>query len=92
MEQMKNISYTLVVGNIMYVQVCTRLSITFVVIMLGRYQREPSMDHYRVANKVLRCLKGTKEYMLMYRQTDNLEVIGYSDPDFTDCVDSVNQH
>ena len=45
MEQMKNISYTLVIGNIMYVQVCTRLSITFVVSMLGRYQREPSMDH-----------------------------------------------
>lgn len=26
--------------------------------------------------------------MLMYRQTDNLEVIGYSDSDFDGCVDS----
>ena len=30
--------------------------------------------------------------MLMYRQTDNLEVIGYSDSNFADCIDSVNQH
>ena len=26
--------------------------------------------------------------MLMYRQTDKLEVIGYSDSDFASCVDS----
>jgi len=26
--------------------------------------------------------------MLMYRQTDNLDVIGYSDSDFAGCIDS----
>ena len=36
-EQMKNIPYASVVGSIMYVQVCTRLDIAFVVSMLGRY-------------------------------------------------------
>ena len=36
-EQMKNIPYALVVGNIMYVQVYTRPDIAFVS-MLGRYQ------------------------------------------------------
>ena len=42
----------------------------------------------RNAKKVMRYLQGTKDYMLMYRQTDNLDVIGYLDSDFTDCVDS----
>ncbi|XP_050888648.1 secreted RxLR effector protein 161-like [Lathyrus oleraceus] len=46
------------------------------------------MNYWKVAKKVLRYLKGTKGYMLMYRQTDNLDVIGYSDSDFADCVDS----
>ena len=32
-------------------------------------------------------LQGTKDYMLMYRQTDCLEVVGYSDSDFAGCVD-----
>ena len=44
-EQMKNIPYALVVDNIMYVQVCTRPNITFVVSMLGRYKSNLGMDH-----------------------------------------------
>ena len=66
-EQMKNIPYASVVGSIMYVQVCTRPDIDFVVSMLGRYQSNPGMDHWRATKKVLRYLQGTKEYMLMYR-------------------------
>ena len=37
---------------------------------------------------MMRYLQGIKNYMLMYRQTDSLEVIGYSDSDFVGCVDS----
>ena len=37
-EKMKNIPYAAVVGSIMYVQVCTRPDIAFVVSMLGRYR------------------------------------------------------
>ena len=36
----------------------------------------------------MRYLKGTRDYMLKYRQTKNLEVVGYSDSDFVGCVDS----
>jgi len=36
----------------------------------------------------MRYLQGTKDNVLMYRQTDNLDVIGYSDSDFAGCVDS----
>lgn len=46
------------------------------------------MDPWKAAKKVLRYLQGSKDYMLMYRRTDNLEVIGYSDSDFAGCVDS----
>ena len=77
-----------VVESFMYAQVCTRLDIAFVVGMLGRYQSNPGIDHWRVAKKVMRYLQRTKEYMLMYRQTNNLDVIGYSDSDFVGSVDS----
>ena len=46
------------------------------------------MDHWRAAKKVLRYLQGTKEYMLMYKRKDNLEIIGYSDSDFVGYVNS----
>ena len=87
-EQMKNIPYASAVGSLMYAQVCTRPDIAFAVGMLGRYQSNPGMDHWRAAKKVMRYLQGTKDYMLMYRRTDNLEVIGYSDSDYAGCIDS----
>ncbi|TQD79299.1 hypothetical protein C1H46_035136 [Malus baccata] len=36
----------------------------------------------------MRYLQGTKDYMLTYRKSNNLEVIGYSDSDFAGCIDS----
>ncbi|RVW32009.1 Retrovirus-related Pol polyprotein from transposon TNT 1-94 [Vitis vinifera] len=66
-EQMKNIPYASTIGNLMYAQVCTRLDIVFAVGMLGRYQSNPGMDHWKATKKVTRYLQGTKDYKLMYR-------------------------
>ena len=85
---MKNIPYASTIGSLMYAQVRTRLDITFIVEVLGRYQSNPGMDHLRATKKVMRYLHGTKDYMLMYRRTDSLKVIGYSDADFAGYVDS----
>ncbi|RVW60687.1 Retrovirus-related Pol polyprotein from transposon TNT 1-94 [Vitis vinifera] len=68
--------------------VCTRPDIAFAVGMLGRYQSNPGINHWKAAKKVMRYLQGTKDYKLMYRRTSNLEVVGYSDLDFAGCVDS----
>ena len=87
-EHMKNIPYASAVGSLMYAQVCTRPNIAFAVRVLGRYQSNPGLDHRRAAKKVMRYLQGTNDYMLMYRQIDSLEVIGYSDSDFASYVDS----
>jgi len=85
---MERILYASVVGSLNYVQTCTRPDITFDVGMLGRYQSNPGMDHWKAAKKVLRYLQGTKELMLTYRRSDHLEVIGYSNSDYGGCVDS----
>jgi len=85
---MKNISYASTVGSLMYAQVCTRPDIAFSVGVLGRYQSNPGIDHWKATKKVMRYLQGTKDFMLMYKRTNDLEVIGYSDSDFAGCVDS----
>ncbi|KAL0428126.1 UNVERIFIED_CONTAM: Retrovirus-related Pol polyprotein from transposon TNT 1-94 [Sesamum latifolium] len=87
-EQMKDIPYASAIGSLMYAQVCTRPDIALAVGMLGRYQSNPGLDHWRAAKKVMRYLQGTKDYMLMYRRTENLKVVGYSDSYFAGCVDS----
>ena len=87
-KQMEAIPYASAVGSLMYAQTCTRPDISFVVGVLGRYQSNPGMEHWKLAKKVMRYLKGTKDHMLMFRRTDHLEVISYSDSDFAGCPDS----
>ena len=36
----------------------------------------------------MRYLKRTKDYMLLYRRSNQLEITGYSDSDFARCQDS----
>ena len=84
---MKAVPYSLVVGSIMYSQVCTCLDIAFVVSVLGRYLSDLGQSHWKVAKKVLRYLQGTKDLMLTYRRTDTLEVVGFSDSNYASCVD-----
>ncbi|KAL5578707.1 hypothetical protein UlMin_011149 [Ulmus minor] len=84
---MEGIPYASIVGSLMYAQTCTRPDISFAVRMLGRYQSNPRLDHWKATNKVLRYLQGTKDHILTYRRFSHLEVIGYSDSDYAGCVD-----
>jgi hypothetical protein len=86
---MKAIPYASVVGSLIYAQVCTRPNLAFVTGMLGRYQKNPGKPHEDGAKKALRYLQGTKCLMLMYEKSDApLEIVGYSDLDFTGCLDT----
>ena len=80
--------YASIVGSLMYAQVYTRPDIAFAVGMLGRYQSNPGIDHWKAAKKVMRYRQGTKDYKLMYRRIDNLEVISYFDSDYVSYIDS----
>ena len=87
-KSMESIPYASLVGSLMYAQTCTRPDISFAVGMLGRYQSNPGIDHWKAGKKVLRYLQGTKDYMLTYKRSSHLEVVGYSDSDYAGCVDS----
>ena len=50
--------------------------------MLGRYQKNTGKAHWAAAKKALRYLRGTKDLMLIYRKSDALEIVGYSDTDW----------
>ncbi|RVW98913.1 Retrovirus-related Pol polyprotein from transposon TNT 1-94 [Vitis vinifera] len=87
-KDMERFLYALAVGSLMYAQVCTRPDIAYIVGMLGRYLSNPGMDHWKKAKRVMRYLQRTKDYMLTYRRSSHLEIVGYSDSDFVGCLDS----
>ena len=88
-QEMQQIPYASAIGSLMYAQVYTCPDIAYIVGMLGRYLSNPGKDHWIAAKRVMRYLQRTKDYMLTYRKSDQLEIIGYSDSDFAGCRDSM---
>ncbi|CAI8599964.1 unnamed protein product [Vicia faba] len=72
----------------MYAQVCIRPDLAFIVGVLGRYLSNPGMQHWIAVKRVMRYLKRIRDFVLTYRKSDNLEIIGYCDSYFVGCPDS----
>jgi len=80
--------YASTIESLMYPQVCTCPDIAFIVGVLGRYLINPDMDHWTIVKRVMCYFKRTKNYMLTYRRSEILKIIGFSDYDFAGCQDS----
>ena len=48
-EKMSSIPYASVVGSLMYAMLCTRPDINLAISLVGRYQSDPGMEHWRAA-------------------------------------------
>ena len=81
-DQMKVVLYSSAVGSLQYVQVCTRPDLAFVTGLLGRYQSNPGIEHWKLVKKILCYLQGTKGLMLTYRRYNSLHIEGYTDSDY----------
>ena len=84
---MKAVPYASAVGSLQYAQVGTRPDLSFITGVLGRYQSNPSIEHWKMVKKALRYVRGTTGLMLTYRKSESLEIEGYSDSDFAGDVD-----
>ncbi|XP_040945792.1 secreted RxLR effector protein 161-like [Gossypium hirsutum] len=85
---MQKIPYASPAGSLMYAQVCTHSDIVYIVVMFSIYLCNPGIDHLVAAKRVMRYLQRIKYYMLTYKRSDLLEVVGYSNSDFVGCQDS----
>jgi len=52
-EEMRSIPYASVVGNLMYVMLCTRPDIYYAVGIVSRYQSNPGLDHWTTVKTIL---------------------------------------
>ena len=88
-KSMENVPYASTVDSLMYAQVCTRPDIAVIVGVLGRYLSNHGQTHWVASKKVMRYLQRPKDYMLVYRKLENLEVLGYTDSYFAGCSDDL---
>jgi hypothetical protein len=52
-NKMKSVQYAFAIGSIMYAQICTRPDLAFTIGMLGRYQKNPGVEHWKAVKKAL---------------------------------------
>ena len=77
-NMMRQVSYAVVVGSLMYVMLCTRPDICYLVRMVSRYQSNPRSKHWQAIKHILKYLQRTRHYMLVY-WCEDLIPIGYTD-------------
>lgn len=78
--------YRLLVGELLYLTVCTRQDIMFAVGALARKVHFPTERHVRLAQRILRYICGTRQYVVFYSRqniADNPELVAFIDSDWT---------
>ncbi|KAH9781613.1 hypothetical protein KPL71_008538 [Citrus sinensis] len=86
-ERMRQVPYAEAVGSLMYVMLCTRPNVCFAVWMVCRYQFNIGPQYWNAVKHIIKYLKRTKNYMLVY-SGDELIPVGYTDSDFMSDKDS----
>ena len=66
-EKMKAVPYAFAVGSLIYAMLCTKLDICFTVGMVSRYQSDPRQEHWTAVKHIIKYLKRTRDYMLVYQ-------------------------
>ncbi|KAA0049624.1 gag/pol protein [Cucumis melo var. makuwa] len=75
------------VGSLMYAMLCTRPDICYAAGIVSRYQSNPGLDHWTAVKIILKYLRRTRDYMLVYGAKD-LILTGYTDSNFQTDKDS----
>ncbi|GJU62811.1 zinc finger, CCHC-type containing protein [Tanacetum coccineum] len=65
-QAVSQLKYSRVIGCLMYAMTCTRPDIAFSMGKLSRYTSNPGTQHWQVIQRVLKYLKKTMDYRLIY--------------------------
>ena len=94
-EPNRSNTYASLIGSLQYLATATRPDIAYTVNRLASYTANPSLAHYSAAKRVLRYLKGTKNYGISYYANstrnnapeDSNFCYGYTDAAFANADD-----
>ena len=84
---MRRVPYTSAVESLMYAILCTRLDICHAVGVVSRFQSNPGLEHWIVVKHILKYLRRTRDYILVYSGKD-LKILRYINSDFQGDRDS----
>ncbi|KAI5654806.1 hypothetical protein M9H77_31993 [Catharanthus roseus] len=79
--------YRQLMGSIIYVTL-TRSDISYTIRVVSQFMHKPKKHHLEAAKRILRYVKGTLDYGVLYKKIDEVKVIEYCDVDNTGNYDT----
>ena len=61
----------LAVGSLLYLSIATRPDITYAVSNVAKFCAKPTKQHWVAVKRIIRYLKGTQQYGLLYSKSDS---------------------
>lgn len=86
-DEMSTVPYRQAVGSLMFAAVVSRPDIAHAVANVSRFLDKPGKEHWSAVKKILRYIKGTVNFGLLYKGNSN-GLQGYTDSDYAGCVDT----
>src|SRR5690606_33500548 len=80
--------YQQIIVSLMYLVTATRPDLAYTITLLSQFNSDPSQTHYVAAKRVLKYLKGTCDFRLVYPFGQPLRLSGYSDASYGNCFDT----
>eukprot|EP00253_Pinus_taeda_P012705 PITA_12705 len=78
--------YKSIVGSLMYLT-ATRPDIMFAVSLISRFMERPKEAHWQATKRILRYVKGTKKFGILYNVSEHSDLVRYTDSDWVGSVD-----
>lgn len=78
--------YRKIVGSLVYLT-SIRPDIMYALSIVLRFMREPSKLHYVAFKRILKYVKGTKYFGVLYHKNKDSELVGYTDSDWAGSLD-----
>lgn len=88
LQRKEHMEYRQLVGELLYLSVCTRPDISFAVGALARSLHAPTQRHSVLAKRVLRYVSGNSTLGIFYPETSNTGMQAYSDADWAGCLET----
>ena len=79
--------YRSVVGKLIHLT-HTRPDISYEVGIMSRYMAQPQVSHLKAAKRILRYIKGTWDFRILYTRYSNLDLEGFVDSDWAGEIES----
>ena len=78
--------YKSMVGSLMYLT-ATRPDLMHAVRLISRFMETPKDSHCQAGKRILRYVKGTKGFGILYTANNDFKLVGYTDSDWAGSLD-----